>query len=953
MKKFIFGVNNPLHSITVSNDKQDIYLSWNDGVEAIVYDPDNQLSSHATGDVIAPGVTISTAAAYSTTAAGKATWKIEFLTNSSSPFLLQTTHKLTSTGTSFGAEGYGLYAEFCYSDDTDNDKIPDYLDLDSDGDGCSDAYESGAASSSTGVSQTIAGPYGSNGFANSIETNDSDQAKFTYPATTFMAYSSSSVCADTDNDGIFDKEDIDDDNDGILDSQEYGCELSNLTLGNIKRNGITKTYRATDLTSSSNHLINDADKTYQAKTTITPVGGTISRIEYGPALVGNTNTGVSIGQQSIILNWNISASATVFDPNDQLSSHNTGDVILPGTTLVTRADYTNSIIIGQLHIVREANLTVDAGMFIKKDLTVNGTWRDKGLAKSADRILTFKFEPIAPYTALRVNFLAMEGGNGIWAFHPRSLRIDGGNAGNGIVSSIPKRAFLKEPYNVGDVLSSTDKISTAFQGIITGPTAERVYIKVAYDGIATVDKPLEISYIWNTLERDNITVENFSFQLLKATAMFGDGTCDYDRDGISDDLDSDSDNDGCPDTKEAVHGKAYATNKNYIKGPYGANGFSALMETNDTFTATYATTSWLPKVTTSPKSDYVNELVTAQCNLPFITAAGPTEFCIEGTVVLNIDLNKGATPVSYQWLKNGVAISGATNASYTATDTGDYTCTLTYSDGSSVTQYSGCYRISFAYSSCCNWIYWTNCIGTPLSLTSSYTVGNQWYYNNSLISGAVNPVLEVSNAGDYKVEYTDPISGCKSFSVTTVVVIGTIPVTPTVTLTQTSCVVSVGTITVNPTGVSTDLYSINGVDFQSSNVFTNVVPGTYLVTVKNNEGCISSAVTAVIDAQPTTPSIPTISNSGTAICSGSATVLTSSASYWQSMVQRWGRNFGATEATLSVGIPGNYSVKTTNPAGCSSTSTVTSITVAPTPTATIAQSIELSSANCGTSAPIK
>jgi hypothetical protein len=53
--------------------------------------------------------------------------------------------------------------------DLDNDGIPNRLDLDSDGDGCSDAYESGATASVV-PNYRFTGTVGSNGLVNSLET---------------------------------------------------------------------------------------------------------------------------------------------------------------------------------------------------------------------------------------------------------------------------------------------------------------------------------------------------------------------------------------------------------------------------------------------------------------------------------------------------------------------------------------------------------------------------------------------------------------------------------------------------------------------------------------------------------------------------------------------------------------------------------------------------------------
>jgi gliding motility-associated-like protein len=104
--------------------------------------------------------------------------------------------------------------------DTDGDGIINSLDTDSDGDGCSDAYEAGATISTT-ANFVFAGPYGNNGLANSKETV-ADNGVINY-SSTYSKYGldkNTNACADTDGDGIKDIDDIDDDNDGITDIEE-------------------------------------------------------------------------------------------------------------------------------------------------------------------------------------------------------------------------------------------------------------------------------------------------------------------------------------------------------------------------------------------------------------------------------------------------------------------------------------------------------------------------------------------------------------------------------------------------------------------------------------------------------------------------------------------------------------------------------------------------------------
>jgi gliding motility-associated-like protein len=107
----------------------------------------------------------------------------------------------------------------CNDGDTDNDGKPNRLDLDSDGDGCSDALESGATTTAT-ANFVFTGTMGTNGLDNSLE-NTADNGLVNYTSTYNFADSKNyAACLDTDNDGVIDVADVDDDNDGILDAIE-------------------------------------------------------------------------------------------------------------------------------------------------------------------------------------------------------------------------------------------------------------------------------------------------------------------------------------------------------------------------------------------------------------------------------------------------------------------------------------------------------------------------------------------------------------------------------------------------------------------------------------------------------------------------------------------------------------------------------------------------------------
>ena len=64
----------------------------------------------------------------------------------------------------------------CLTGQTDGDIIPNHLDLDSDGDGCSDALESGTSSSTTANYKFTgtASDFGANGFYNALEKTNAE-----------------------------------------------------------------------------------------------------------------------------------------------------------------------------------------------------------------------------------------------------------------------------------------------------------------------------------------------------------------------------------------------------------------------------------------------------------------------------------------------------------------------------------------------------------------------------------------------------------------------------------------------------------------------------------------------------------------------------------------------------------------------------------------------------------
>ncbi|QSS98262.1 LamG-like jellyroll fold domain-containing protein [Psychroflexus sp. ALD_RP9] len=112
-----------------------------------------------------------------------------------------------------------LYSSSELCEDTDNDGIPNNLDLDSDGDGCSDANEYYLDNSADGGDDDV--------FGSGTPSVDADglviAAGYDGSGYATVVNEFTNACTDSDIDGIVNVIDLDDDNDGILDGDEASC----------------------------------------------------------------------------------------------------------------------------------------------------------------------------------------------------------------------------------------------------------------------------------------------------------------------------------------------------------------------------------------------------------------------------------------------------------------------------------------------------------------------------------------------------------------------------------------------------------------------------------------------------------------------------------------------------------------------------------------------------------
>ncbi|MBY8963551.1 T9SS type A sorting domain-containing protein [Flavobacterium sp. D11R37] len=113
-----------------------------------------------------------------------------------------------------------------------------------------------------------------------------------------------------------------------------------------------------------------------------------------------------------------------------------------------------------------------------------------------------------------------------------------------------------------------------------------------------------------------------------------------------------------------------------------------------------------------------------------------------------------------------------------------------------------------------------------------------------------------------------PEGGCESQSRTAVTITVVTIDTPNVTVIQPTCAVNSGSITIDTPSGDGLVYSINGADFQASNVFSELEGGTYMVYVENELGCISEPFTVVLE--PAEGVEAPVADAQQTVCNGSA-----------------------------------------------------------------------------------
>ncbi|KAF2519471.1 T9SS type B sorting domain-containing protein [Flavobacterium salilacus subsp. salilacus] len=230
-----------------------------------------------------------------------------------------------------------------------------------------------------------------------------------------------------------------------------------------------------------------------------------------------------------------------------------------------------------------------------------------------------------------------------------------------------------------------------------------------------------------------------------------------------------------------------------------------------------------------------------------------------------------------------------------------------------------------------------DCFTATGSITINSPLGADYTYSINGTDYQPEAVFPTVLPGIYTL-YVQNTSGCiTTYDSVTINPALVTPAVPAVTITQPTCAVATATITVNSPVGAEYTYSINGIDFQPSPVFNDVLPDNYTITVQNTDGCMATT-DIVVNPQPPTPLVPDVvaTQPDCDVLSGTLTVNSPTGAGLTYSID--GVNY-QTSAVFS-GLPqGSYSVTVMNSFGCSSTSGSFDINLAPVPVPVIQVSI--------------
>jgi large repetitive protein len=394
-----------------------------------------------------------------------------------------------------------------------------------------------------------------------------------------------------------------------------------------------------------------------------------------------------------------------------------------------------------------------------------------------------------------------------------------------------------------------------------------------------------------------------------------------------------------PDTVNACFGIPYTLNAN--AGP----GLTYQWYLNNTLIPGATTANYIPSVTgsytvrvySSPScyglSNSVYFIINPLPNATISTASGGFAICQNDTLTMNANLGSGYT---YQWKMNGAAIAGASTTTFKTGSAGNYSVI--------VTSIYGCPKESNPVTVVVNPLPTATvtptaaqnlCTGTSGTLfaNTGSNLSYQWKLNNTNISGQTSSSITSNLGGNYTVEVTNTITGCKNMSTPPVAfILKPIPVAVATPLTGTSfCQGNSTVISATSTYGNTYQWYMNGnlIAGATAATYSATQAGSYTVVIQR-DGCTNTSNAVSTTVLPyINPVAVAVGN--TQICNGdSVTLYTQAGTNYSYQWLRNGTNIaGATSSVYKAALPGTYSVAVSYNGLCSQTSNGIAVNVAP------------------------
>jgi hypothetical protein len=372
--------------------------------------------------------------------------------------------------------------------------------------------------------------------------------------------------------------------------------------------------------------------------------------------------------------------------------------------------------------------------------------------------------------------------------------------------------------------------------------------------------------------------------------------------------------------------------------------YPTAITTSLTTPAAGATAGYYRLVATGSCGTASSNIATISINTPTAITTPPAAQAIcEGTTATFTTVAQGQGTISYQWLFNGSAISGANNASYaitnlTSSNAGLYSVAVTATCGT-VTSSAVQLTVNPLTTISTQPVSTNLCEGSSLSLSvlasGTSPMSYQWNYNGTAITGATSsiytdPTTVVSESGSYTVTVTGGCSVLTSSVAAVVINLNTAITAQPVS--YTGCALNPTSLSVSGVGTnlqyqwyigsnpSTLVAGATSPTLSFSNPQTSN-SGSYTVTLTGVCGTQSSNI-ALVTINPVPPA-GTINGGNSGVCVGSSINLTNLASggVWTSSnpamgsISSTGVLTGVSPGTITV----TYTV--TNSFGCVSTAT--------------------------------